>query len=64
MRNRTTTIFSGPLFKQTCRANVVLTIAIMIIMIMMANVTNYAMSVMATDTKEGISENTQEDLFS
>ena len=64
MKNRTTTIFSGPLFKQTCRANVVLTIAIMIIMIMMANVTNYAMSVMATDTKEGISENTQEDLFS
>ena len=64
MKNKTTAIFSGPLFKQTCRANVVLAVAILIIMIMMANVTNYAMSIMATDTKDGIGENTQEDLFS
>lgn len=64
MKKQTTTIFSGPLFKQTCRANLILAIAILVIMIMMANVTNYAMSIMATDTKEGISENVQEDLFS
>ena len=64
MKNKTTAIFSGPLFKQTCRANVVLAVAILIIMIMMANVTNYAMSIMATDTKDGIGDNTQEDLFS
>ena len=64
MKNKTTAIFSGPLFKQTCRSNLVLAIAILVIMIMMANVTNYAMSIMATDTKEGISENAQEELFS
>ena len=64
MKNKKTAIFSGPLFKQTCRSNLVLAITILVIMIMMANVTNYAMSIMATDTKEGISENTQEELFS
>ena len=57
MKNKTTAIFSGPLFKQTCRANIVLVVAILIVMIMMANVTNYAMSIMATDTKDGIGEN-------
>ena len=64
MKRKTTAIFSGPLFKQTCRSNLVLAIAILVIMIMMANVTNYAMNIMATDTKEGISENAQEELFS
>ncbi len=64
MKKKTTAVFSGPLFRQTCKANIILAVAILIVMIMMANVTNYAMSIMATDTKDGIDETTQEDLFS
>ena len=64
MKKKTTAVFSGPLFRQTCKANIILAVAILIVMIMMANVTNYAMSIMATDTKDGIDEATQEDLFS
>lgn len=64
MNRKTTRFFSGPLMKQTCRANVLLSVVILIVMCLMANVTNYAMSIMATDTKEGISEEIQEDLYS
>ena len=60
---RTTNVFSGPLMKQTCRANVLLAAVILLVMCLMANVTNYAMSIMATDTGEGIDEATREDFY-
>lgn len=63
MNRKSTKIFSGPLMKQTCRANIILCIAILIVMCLMANVTNYAMSIMATDTKDGIDEKKQEELY-
>ena len=63
MRNNTTAVFSAPLMKQTFKANIILAVVILIVMCLMANVTNYAMSIMATETKEGISEETQEDLY-
>ncbi|MBR5329481.1 MAG: ABC transporter permease subunit [Firmicutes bacterium] len=64
MSKKTTSFFSGPLFKQTCKSNVILMVAVLIIMIMMANVTNYAGSIMGTEQKETLDENTMEDLFS
>lgn len=60
---RTTSFFSMPLMKQTCRANLLLCIVVLVVMCLMANVTNYAMSIMATDSKEGLNESTQEDLY-
>ena len=42
----------------------ILAIAILMIMLMMANVTNYAGSIMGTEEKETLSEKTQEDLYS
>lgn len=60
---KTTVLFSGPLMKQTCRANMILAIVILLVMILIATVLNFAASIMATDTKEGISDNTKEDLY-
>ncbi len=63
MSKKTTSIFSGPLMKQTCRANLLLCIVILAVMCLMANVTNYAMSIMATESKESTSEAAQEELY-
>lgn len=63
MGRNTTKVFSSPLMKQTFKANIILAVVILIVMCLMANVTNYAMSIMATETKEGISEKVQEDLY-
>lgn len=44
--------FSKPLMKQTIKSNWVLCIAILFIMVLMGNVMNYAMSMMATDKSD------------
>ncbi len=64
METKTKAVFSMPLFKQTCKSNLILTIAILLVMCMMANVTNYAMSIMAKETKSEIDENIMEELYS
>ena len=63
MRKKTTSIFSVPLMRQTGRANIVLAIVILIVMCMLANVINYATSILGTEKTEGISKATQEDLY-
>lgn len=62
MKN-TTKAFSGPLMKQTCRANMTLAVVVLLIMCLITSVINYAMSIMGTDKKDGIDEDLQEDLF-
>lgn len=62
MKN-TTKAFSGPLMKQTCRANMTLAVVVLLIMCLITSVVNYAMSIMGTDKKDGIDEDVQEDLF-
>lgn len=62
MKN-TTRAFSGPLMKQTCRANMTLAVVVLLIMCLITSVVNYAMSIMGTDKKDGIDEDVQEDLF-
>lgn len=54
MRSKTTTVFSLPLFKQTCKSNVILAVAILLVMCMMANVTNYAASIMSENAMPGM----------
>lgn len=63
MTRKTSTFFSGPLMKQTCRSNLMLAVVVLVIMCLMSTVINYAMSIMGTETTEGISEDTQEELF-
>lgn len=63
MTGKITTFFSGPLMKQTCRSNMLLAIVVVAIMCLMSTVINYAMSIMGTETRDGISEAAQEDLF-
>lgn len=46
---KTTRYFSGHLFRHDLRSNLLLTIVILLIMLMMANVINVAMSIMETD---------------
>lgn len=62
MKN-TTKAFSGPLMKQTCRANMTLAVVVLLIMCLITSVINYAMSIMGTDKKDGIDEDLQEELF-
>ena len=54
MKTKTTIAFSGPLFRQTCKSNVILAAAILLVMCMMANVTNYAASIMGEDAIPGM----------
>ena len=63
MNKKTIAIFSGPLFRQTCRANVILAIAILVVMCMMANVTNYAMSIMATESDVELTDSQQQEMY-
>lgn len=63
MNRKTTSFFSGPLMKQTCKANLLLCIVVLLVMCLMANVTNYAMSIMATEKKESLDETVQEDFY-
>lgn len=49
--------------KQDIKSNLILTIVILVIMIMMSNIINYAMGLMENNTVETIEEDTQEDLF-
>lgn len=62
--NKKAKILSRPLMKQTFKANLALVTVILIVMILIANVINFASSIMATDTKEGISDSSKESLFS
>lgn len=63
MSKKMTSFFSGSLMKQTCKENLLLCIVILLVMCLMANVTNYAMSIMATEKKESLDETVQEDFY-
>lgn len=53
MNNKETTkFFSKPLMKQTIKSNWVVCVAILLVMVLMSNVINYAMSMMATDKSD------------
>lgn len=60
---KTTKVFSEPLMKQTCKANLTLAVVILLIMCLITCVITYAMSIMGTDKKDGIDEDVQERLF-
>ena len=62
MKDKTTNIFSGPLFRQTCRANALLAVIVLLVMCMMANVTNYAGSIMGTDKEVEMSESDKKEM--
>lgn len=61
---KTTGIFSKPLFKQDIKSNWILILVILVIMIMMANVVNFAMSMMGKDEITEEMEDAQETLYS
>ena len=64
MENRKVTRwFSGPLFRYTCKSNVILLVVITVVFCMFTGVTNVAASLMTVEQKGTISEETQEDLF-
>ena len=50
-RRKTSGALSIPLMKQTCRSNVSLAVAVVLIMCMMAGVINYATSIMGTEKR-------------
>lgn len=49
---KTARFFSKPLMRQTIKSNWILCVAIMMIMVLLANVMNYAMSMMATERSD------------
>lgn len=61
---KTTNLFSGTLFKRDMRTNAVLTAVILVIMILMSTVVNFAMSVMAGPIKNDETEAAQKDFYS
>ncbi|MCC8192589.1 MAG: ABC transporter permease [Ruminococcus sp.] len=57
METKVTKHFSGPLMKQNIRSNIVLILAITLVMLLMTNVMNYAMSIVSAGTSsEDITE--------
>ncbi len=51
---KTVRVFSGPLFRQTVRSNLALALVILLIMILMSTVINFAMSVMSDEGSDDI----------
>ena len=57
MQKKTTRFYSAPLMKQNIKSNWVVIVLIMVVMIMMSTVLNYAMSIMvSTEATEDLSE--------
>ena len=59
-----TRIFSGTLMKQNIKSNYLLAIAVLIIMILMCNVTNFAKGMIGTDKSEVDVTQAQQDFYS
>lgn len=59
MKKKSNRLFSMPLMKQTIKSNWVLTLVIIVVMILMSSVINYAMSIME-DSENTVSEETEE----
>ncbi|MCD8316545.1 MAG: hypothetical protein LUB61_03980 [Eggerthellaceae bacterium] len=55
-KEKVTRVFSWPLMKQTFKSNIALAIVILIIMILMANVINFAMSILSSDNSGDVTE--------
>lgn len=58
-----TRFFSGPLFRYTCRSNVILLVVITLVFCMFTGITNVAASLMTVEEKASVSEKTREDFF-
>lgn len=56
MKKRSSQLFSMPLMKQDVKSNWVLTVVIIVVMILMSTVINYAMSIMSEDSNMGTEE--------
>lgn len=59
MKKRSSGLFSMPLMKQNIKSNWILTVIIVIVMVLMSTVINYAMSIMG-DSNGAVTEETQE----
>ncbi len=56
---KVTRLFSGPLMKQTVKSNLALVIVILLIMLLMSNVINFAMSIMGSDSESQLTAEEQ-----
>lgn len=56
---KTARFFSKPLMRQNIKSNWALCLAILLIMVLLGNVMNYAMSMMATEKPMLMSQNTR-----
>lgn len=61
---KTARFFSKPLMKQTIKSNWVLCVAILLVMVLLGNVMNYAMSMMTTDKSDVDVTEYQESFYS
>lgn len=63
-KQKITKVFSGPLLKQTIKTNRVLMIVVLLIMCMMSNVVNFAMSIMGEPQTSESTQEAQKDFYS
>ncbi len=63
-KQKITNVFSGPLLKQTIKTNRVLMIVVLLIMCMMSNVVNFAMSIMGESQTSESTQEAQKDFYS